>query len=228
MTLALDEQTLLDQLLRSPRLPLVARTIEKVLADEATRRNAFYNQITEGDKAEYINGEVLFHSPVKLRHNSVTGHLYRLMSTYVMLHDLGYVGYEKILIALSRNDYEPDVCFFDRGKSTLFTDDQMRFPAPDFVAEVLSDSTAANDRGIKFDDYADHGVREYWIVDPAAEVLEQYHLVQGTYDLIIKSGSGEVTSLVLPDFMISVRAIFDEQINREALQLILAKSGNSL
>lgn len=60
MTFVLDEQSLLDQLLRSPRLPLVARKIEQVLADEAAQRQAFYEQITEGDKAEYINGGLFF------------------------------------------------------------------------------------------------------------------------------------------------------------------------
>ena len=58
MTVALDEQAMLDHLLRSPRLPIFARKIEKVLVDEAAQRQSFYNQITEGDKAEYINGEV--------------------------------------------------------------------------------------------------------------------------------------------------------------------------
>lgn len=221
MTIVLDEQTLLDQLLRSPRLPMVARKIEKVLADEAAQRQAFYEQITEGDKAEYINGEIIFHSPVKLRHNNASGHLYRLLSTFVMLRDQGFVGYEKLLIALTRNDYEPDICYFNAAKSAHFTADQMKFPAPDFVVEVLSDSTAANERGVKFEDYADHGVQEYWIIDPATETLKQYRLVQGRYDLVMKSGTGEVTSVVLPQFQIPVRAIFDDQVNRDTLRTIM-------
>ncbi len=45
---------------------------------------------------------------------------------------------------------------------------QSKFPAPDLIVEVLSESTEANDRGIKFEDYAAHGVVEYWIVDPMA------------------------------------------------------------
>ncbi|MEZ4869701.1 MAG: Uma2 family endonuclease [Caldilineaceae bacterium] len=223
MTVVVDERSLVDQLLRSPRLPMVARQLEKVLADEATQRQAFYNQITEGDKAEYINGEVIFHSPVKLRHNTASGHLYRLLSTFVLLQAEGFVGYEKILIALTRNDYEPDICYFDQAKADHFTDDQMRFPAPDFVVEVLSDSTAANDRGVKFDDYAAHGVREYWIIDPTAEVVEQYTLVGEHYELVMKSDNGTVTSLVLPDFAIPVRAIFDEQVNRETLHTLMQR-----
>ena len=58
MTLAIDEQTLLEQLLRSPRLPRLVRELETAIADEASQRAAFYNQITEGDKAEFINGKI--------------------------------------------------------------------------------------------------------------------------------------------------------------------------
>lgn len=227
MTITLDEQTLFEQLLRSPRLPIVARKIEAVLENESRQRNAFYNQISEGDKAEYINGEVIFHSPVKLRHNNVSGHLYRLLSTYVMMAGSGYVGYEKISIALSRNDYEPDICYFGVEKSAQFRADQMRFPAPDFVVEVLSDSTAENDRGIKFLDYAAHGVPEYWIIDPEVQVVEQYRLTtssagQHEYELALKAADGTITSIVLPDFQIPVRAIFDEEVTRETLRTIVA------
>ena len=68
MTILLDSE--LRQLLDSPRLPFIARKIDAVLADEARRRQGFYAQISEGDKAEFINGQIIFHSPVKLRHNA--------------------------------------------------------------------------------------------------------------------------------------------------------------
>jgi Uma2 family endonuclease len=68
------------------------------------------------------------------------------------------------------------VCFFDNAKASTFQPEQMIHPAPDFVVEILSTSTEARDRGIKFEDYAAHGVREYWLVDPEGETLEQYLL----------------------------------------------------
>ncbi len=37
----------------------------------------------------------------------------------------------------------------------------MIFPAPDFIAEVLSESTRGRDRGVKFDDSACHAVESY-------------------------------------------------------------------
>jgi Uma2 family endonuclease len=223
MTIQIDQHTLMQQLLASPQLGLLVRKIEDVLADEAARRQHFYATITEGDKAEFINGEIIFHSPVKLRHNAAGGNLYRLLSTHVMLHDLGYVGYEKIMISLTRNDYEPDICFFTQAKAQQFRPEQMRFPAPDFVVEVLSDSTEENDRGVKLIDYAAHGIIEYWILDPVAEMLEQYALQpSGEYKLQIKANTGQVRSLAVEGFEIPVRAIFDETEHRATLRVMLA------
>lgn len=223
MTIVLDRE--LQYLLDSPRLPFIARKIDAVLADEAQRRREFYASITEGDKAEFINGDAIFHSPVKLRHNVVTKRLLILLDTFVMMHDLGYVGYEKIMISLTRNDYEPDICYFKQTKAADFKPDQMRFPAPDLIVEVVSESTEHNDRGVKFDDYAAHGVQEYWIIDPEAEILEQYHLPDDgdVYDLVIKAMTGQVQSFAVPGFDIPVRAIFDPAANQETLHTLVAR-----
>lgn len=48
--------------------------------------------------------------------------------------------------------------------------------APDLVVEVLSPSTAKNDRLIKFNSYEKAGVKEYWIVDPYNQTIEVYLL----------------------------------------------------
>lgn len=223
MTLVLERE--LQYLLDSPRLPFIARRIDAVLADEAQRRREFYAAISEGDKAEFINGEAIFHSPVKLRHNAASGNLYRMLSSYVGLHRLGYVGFEKIMVSLTRNDYEPDICYFNQAKSAEFRPDQMRFPAPDMIVEVLSESTEQHDRGVKFDDYAAHGVLEYWIIDPETETLEQYRLPENgdIYQLVIKAMTGQVNSFAVPGFDIPVRAIFDPATNQEALQALLAR-----
>jgi Uma2 family endonuclease len=223
MTLVLDRD--LQQLLDSPRLPFIARRIDAVLADEKRRRREFYAQISEDDKAEFINGEVILHSPVRLRHNVSSKRLLVLMDAFVTTRNLGYVGYEKIMVSLTRNDYEPDLCYYGLAKAAAFTPDQMRFPAPDLVVEVISESTERNDRGVKFEDYAAHGVQEYWIIDPDAETLEQYRLPEGSdaYQLMIKAMTGQVRSFAITGFEIPVRAIFDPDANQVALQTLLAR-----
>jgi Uma2 family endonuclease len=211
------ERTLIRTLQQSPRLPVYLEELGTFLSKERQRRQTFYAQVQEDDKAEFINGEVVFQSPVKLQHNAAAGHIYRLISTYVVLNSLGYVGFEKIMVSLSRNDYEPDVCYFRREIAAKFTARQMQFPAPDLVVEVLSDSTAKIDRGVKFSDYAAHGVEEYWLVDPDEESVEQYRLEGSAYALLMKGRTGQIESVVLPGLVIPVRAIFDEEAHRAAL-----------
>jgi Uma2 family endonuclease len=192
--------------------------------EEALKRQEFYQTVQENQKVEFINGEVVVQSPVKLRHDSVSGAFFRLISTFVMVHDLGHVGHEKLLVSLTRNDYEPDVCFFSKDKARSFKPDQMKFPAPDFIAEILSESTEKIDRGIKFTDYAAHGVLEYWLIDPESESVEQYVIKNDAYKLQVKSGTGLVTSVAIPGFEIPVRSIFEQKQNLSVLLAIsLAK-----
>jgi len=47
---------------------------------------------------------------------------------------------------------------------------------PDWVCEILSPSNERHDRVWKANLYAKHGVRHYWVVDPAARVLEAFAL----------------------------------------------------
>lgn len=213
--------TIIDQLLRSPRLSLYYQQIHAVLEAERIRRQQFYDTITEQEKAEFINGEVIVQSPATLEHTDTSVNLLVLLRTYVQIHDLGFVGAEKMLITLTRNDYEPDICFFGREKAAQFTPTQMKFPAPDLVVEVLSLSTEEKDRGLKFEDYAAHGVSEYWLVDPATHTVEQYVLQDDTYQLLIKARSSTIASVVVPGFDIPIQAIFDKAANRQALQQIV-------
>jgi Uma2 family endonuclease len=211
----------IEKLLQEPALPLLVQQLQEILAREQERRQYFYDVVTEEQKAEFINGEIVVHSPVKLRHHRASTLLHRLLSTYSDIRGLGYVGHEKLLITLTRNDYEPDVCFFRQEKAQHFLPDQMKFPAPDLAVEVLSSSTAGNDRGIKFRDYAAHGVTEYWLVDPNAEVVEQFLLEGEAYELKIKSNSGEIQSVVVAGFTVPIRAIFDEKVNLATLRQLV-------
>jgi Uma2 family endonuclease len=212
----------LEQLLRSPRLPAMRR-LQAAARAEAKKRRYFYDIVTEQQKAEFINGEIIVHSPVKQRHSEASENLFTLLKMYVRKYGLGVVRHEKILIILTRNDYEPDICFFGQEKASAFTPSQSKFPAPDLIVEVLSESTEAIDRGIKFEDYAVHGVAEYWIVDPVAETIEQYLLQEDVYRLAVKVKTGTIASAIVAGFEIPVRAVFDGTEQLAALQAILAQ-----
>ena len=114
------------------------------------------------------------------------------------------------------------IVFFGPAKAAKIKPDTLKFPPPDFVCEVLSSSTEKVDRGIKFKDYEAHGVREYWIIDPEAEIIEQYVLKRDkTYELRLKSGSGEIKSTVVKGFSIPIRAVFDRAQNLQILRVLL-------
>ncbi len=214
-------QISLEQALQMPDAVLFAQKLESALKAEQKKRRHFYEIVEENKKMEFINGEIIFHSPVKKQHNSATKLLCILLQTFVAKNKLGFVGIEKIMVSLTRNDYEPDICFFGVEKAKKFKKNQVQFPAPDFVVEVLSDSTEKYDRETKFQDYAAHGVQEYWIIDAEKETVEQYFLQNEAYELLLKAKDGRIESVVLPNFKIPIQAIFDEQINLKALANII-------
>ncbi len=210
-------QISIEQALEMPDAVLFAQKLDSALKAEQKKRRHFYEIVEENKKVEFINGKIIFHSPVKKQHNSATKLLCKLIDTFVIKHKLGFVGFEKILVSLTRNDYEPDICFFGNEKARDFTGRQMQFPAPDFIVEVLSDSTEKYDRETKFQDYAAHGVQEYWIVDAEKEFVEQYFLQDEKYELLLKAKDGKIESVVLNNFKIPIQAIFDEQTNLKTL-----------
>jgi Uma2 family endonuclease len=214
---------LLKELLKAPDLALLMRDARAELIREKRKRDKFAEELDEDMKAEFINGEVVVHSPVGMRHLDASGNLYSLLKAFVQKNKLGKVVTEKALIRLTRNDYEPDICFWSLSKSELFDRETLFFPAPDLVVEVLSPGTARNDRGIKLRDYAAHEVAEYWIIDPDAQTVEQY-INTGDREYQLQESFGledEIESQAVPAFLIPVKAIFDEQANMEALSRIL-------
>lgn len=213
---------LLKDIIKTPRLSIYQKEIEDVLIDEQRKRKEFYETMKD-EKVEFIYGDVLLHTPVKWSHSMCSQNLMTLMKVYVQKNNIGSVCHEKIMISLTRNDYEPDVCYFPKSKSETFDYNQIHFPAPDFIAEVLSPSTIRNDRVIKFEDYAAHGVKEYWIIDPDLKIIEQYILTNEVYELNLKSDNGLIKSVAIEGFEIPVKAVFDSETNLNVLKNILNK-----
>ena len=215
----------IEKILRQPNLPQLVSALNAAVNDEHARRLSFYEWIDENTKAEFINGKIVIHSPVKRKHWKITDLFSSLLSIYVRMKGLGVTGTEKVMIALTRNDYEPDIVFFNKEKAATFEEDQVLFPAPDFVVEILSKSTQKVDKTTKKDDYAAHGIQEYWIIDPNKQLILQYLLLKPsdtTYFEPYTYRMGEdITSKVIIGFTIPVAAIFDEKENVLALQELI-------
>lgn len=80
--------------------------------------------------------------------------------------------------------------------------------APDLVAEVLSPSTAINDKREKFQKYQQHGVREYWIADPTAHYIEVWQREENTFQHVGIFDATETFHSVLLNSDINVADIF--------------------
>jgi Uma2 family endonuclease len=217
----------LEAILKYPKAPLLIAEAQKALADEARRRHEFREWVDESMKAEFIQGEIVVHSPVKRRHSIASELLFRTLSFFADFRGMGEARLEKAMVGLTRNDYEPDICFWKKEKTANFNDDTLIYPAPDFVVEVISKRTQRTDRSIKFQDYALHGIREYWIIDPFKKIVEQYGLLVETDTEYLPYGkftAGEhITSIVLPEFSIPVKAIFDSEANLKAIAEMMGK-----
>ncbi len=211
----------LEPLRHSPRLPDIVEALKAQLSDEALQRRKFYQDMGDDQKMEFIDGEVVLHSPARNRHLLAKAHLVKLLNTYVPLHQLGAVRDEKCRCVFPRNDYEPDIVFFGPEKAATLRPDTLKFPVPDFAVEILSESTEGRDRGVKFEDFAAHGVAEYWIIDAELETVEQYLQRGEVFELAMKSGNGFAESTVVVGFRVPIRAIFDEAENLAALRGLL-------
>lgn len=213
--------TLLEHLLQCPTLPELMDDLHAVLAKEHALRQKFYHDITPEHKWEFINGEVILHSPALCRHMLAVQRLYNVMNAHCMVTKAGQMHVEKAMCSFPRNDYEPDIIFFGHGKSQLIGPDTLKFPVPDLIVEVVSPSTERRDRGVKFADYAAHGVREYWIVDPVDETVELHRLLDGAYAAAERQQAGDLASEVMAGLIIPVRAAFDEAVNLQVMRAVL-------
>lgn len=101
-----NREEILEALQASPDALLLIEEIRQSIAQETQKRNEFYDLVHEDHKVEFINGEIIFQSPVRKAHWLVSTRLTSRLNRYVEEHSLGIVGVEKVMITLSRNDYD--------------------------------------------------------------------------------------------------------------------------
>jgi len=106
------------------------------------------------------------------------------------------------------NVRQPDFVFISNKRLDIVTSRGIE-GAPDLVVEILSPSTAKYDKANKRKTYEQFGVSEYWIVDPAYELVEQFLLSEGKYELHQTYGAGEtITSPHIPCLSLPVAELF--------------------
>ncbi len=163
----------------------------------------------DGKRYEVVEG-VLYMTPApNIRHQEVI--LCIAMHLYQNVHQpgLGMVLFAPVDVELAPNTVvQPDVLVVLNSSREILTVSRI-VGAPDLVVEVSSPSTATHDRRGKMDAYARAGVSEYWIVDPAAESVDLFHLEGAAYESAgVIQGATLLPSRVLPDFPVRVEQFF--------------------
>ena len=78
----------------------------------------------------------------------------------------------------------PDLAGWRRERMPVLPESAWFELAPDWVCEILSPSTAREDRVVKMPIYAREGVSHLWLVDPDLRILEAYALEKGRWLLL--------------------------------------------
>jgi Uma2 family endonuclease len=126
------------------------------------------------------------------------------LKSWVHQHRLGDTAVAPVdMVLTTRRAMQPDVVFISNERLGIIKERIMG--AADLVAEVISPGSRRRDRIDKRDLYEQHGVQEYWLIDPEARTVEVLFLESGTYRLVGRWHSGErARSRLLQGFEVTV------------------------
>jgi len=133
-------------------------------------RREDYEQLPDEPRCELIYGRFYVTPSPTLRHQSVAAFLLeRLVRFARQAGGLALAAPLDTHLA-HHTAVQPDLLYISPERMGVAR--RWVEGAPDLAVEVLSPSTTRKDRGEKLRAYAEFGVREYWIVDPAAGQIE--------------------------------------------------------
>ena len=169
-----------------------------------------WGALEEDVEGELVDGVLVEEEMPTFLHDTAVKWLLFLLSAYFEPKG-GFVGGPEIKIAIrSRRGRKPDVLCFGPGKRPE-PRGVVRVP-PDLVVEVVSPlpTDVRRDRIEKPDDYADIGVRYYWLVDPEARTLEIWELGEDKrYARACAATEGTIEAIPgCPDLVVDLDALW--------------------
>ena len=136
------------------------------------------NALPEDHPYELIDGVIYNMASPALRHQSISGAIYRQLWNYVDSQGGDCIPFiAPTDVRLDRDERTmvvPDVFVICQPDDDRMDNDKYINGAPDLIIEVLSPSTRRKDMFTKLHKYEAAGVREYWIVDPNKEKVIVY------------------------------------------------------
>lgn len=176
---------------------------------------AFLAWADEDTRAEWVDGEVIRLSPASNRHQNLSDFLTALLRHFVEAHELGVVLSAPFQMKLGPEGpgREPDVLFVAAEHLDRLKDNHLDGPA-DLAVEIISPESRARDRGDKFYEYEQVGIREYWLIDPIRKQAEFYSLGEDGIYTAVPLEDGLFRSGVLPGLVLEVAWLWQEPLPR--------------
>ena len=199
------------------------RRLAALLADHTTPPKMTYEEFLdwadEDTLAEWVEGEVVMSSPAAFEHQDLGGFLEWLLRGYVRRRRLGVVLDAPFQMKLPGSGREPDLLFVAADRTDQFALAHFQ-GAADLTVEIISEESVARDRGDKFYEYEQAGVREYWLLDPIRCRAEFYRLGEdGRYKLVEPDLEGVFRSEVVPGFWLRVEWLWQDPLPSEVAVL---------
>jgi Uma2 family endonuclease len=161
----------------------------------------------DGFRHEIIGGEEFRTPSPNPDHQTAVVNFARILSNHAVAMKLGRVFVAPMDVVLSDHDIvEPDVFFVAQKRLSIIGPKNIE-GVPDLVIEVLSPSTASQDRGPKLALYERVGALEYWIADPAAKTVEVREFGSPRSTRVYKEGQSSETA-ILQGLTVSLSDIF--------------------
>ena len=185
----------------------------------------FLAQADEDVPAEWVDGEVILMSPASQKHQRFVSFLTALLQHFVEINQSGVVLLApfQMKLAARPSGREPDVLFVSNDHLDRLKEMYIDGPA-DLAVEVISTESRARDRGDKFYEYEQGGVREYWLIDPIRKQAEFYLLGDDNiYHPATVGADGEFHSVVLKGLRLKVDWLWQEPL--PALLTVLKEWG---
>jgi Uma2 family endonuclease len=160
--------------------------------------------LTQDDRVELIEGEIVEMSPIGDAHAAFVANL-----THLLVHAVGdraRVWVQGPVRVPPRSKPQPDLALL-RPRSYVRAGATMEDA---LLAIEVADTSLRYDRIVKLRLYARAGIPKYWIVDATTETVEVYCEPSGERYATVQhpTRGGTIAPLALPDAIISVDAIF--------------------
>jgi Uma2 family endonuclease len=191
-------------------LPTVTPADQAPGPDQGQWTYADYAALPDDGQCYELIAGVLFMAPAPgTDHQAVSSLITTFLTIHVQLAGLGRVFAAPTDVELAPGTVvQPDVLVISAASLGRITPSRI-IGAPDLVVEIVSPSTSGYDRREKQDAYAQAGVAEYWVADPAAQTVELLFLEQGAYrSQGVFRGQARIPSRVVASLPVPVAQFF--------------------